>query len=136
MPALQDATHVLVQRSAQTEIDLDLTAVMLCDEMTQGAANRAAMLKLQEMYALEQKHCKMAMTVTSGLNLQLCIRDQELRQSNEQLLATLVSFGIIVFSPDPRSSHMKQSCLTDCGVGLAEVSIAQLSVCQGLFVCM
>ena len=103
VPGLQDATHVMVQRAAQLETDLDDTAAMLCDETTQGAVNNDAILKLQELCALEQKHCEMAMAAMSGLNLQLCTRDQELRhcneqlmelrKSNEQLLAALVSLS-------------------------------------------
>lgn len=84
----------MLQRAAQTEIDLDHTAAMLCDEMTQGAANNAAMLTLHELYELEQNHCKMAMAAVSSVNLQLYIRNQELRQSNEQLLTALVRFSI------------------------------------------
>lgn len=90
VPGLQDATHIMIQRAAQVEVDLDHTAAMLCDEMTQGAANSAAMLKVQGLYALEQKHFRMAMAALSDSNLHLCIRHQELRQSNEQLLAALV----------------------------------------------
>lgn len=86
----------MVQRSAQLEIDLDQTAAMLCDEMAQGAQNNAAMVKLQELYALEQKHCTLALTALSGLNIQCCTRTQEVHRCNEQLSAALVGFSGLI----------------------------------------
>lgn len=96
VPCLQGAAHIMVQRSAQLEADLDQTAAMLCDEMTQGAKNNAAMVKLQELYALEQKHCTLALTALSGLNIQCCTHNQEVRQCNEQLSAALVGFNVLL----------------------------------------
>ena len=88
---MEVATHGMVQRSAQMELDLDHTAAMLCDEMTQGAESNAAMIRLRELYVREQSHCRLAMAALSGLKIQLCIRDQELHQSKDQLSEALVS---------------------------------------------
>lgn len=85
----------MVQRSAQLEVDLDQIAAMLCDEMTQGAENNVAMVKLQELYALEHKHCTLALTALSGLNIQCCTRNQEVHQCNEQLSAALVGSSVL-----------------------------------------
>ena len=133
MPGLQDVTHVLVQRAVQMEVDLDHTAAMLCDAMTQGAADSAAMLELQGLYALEQKRFRMAVAALSGVNVHLCMRDQDLRQSNEQLFAALVRLrttsepNVGYLSGDGFVLSIGFSCLhplvgtlfADCNVGAA-----------------
>lgn len=89
---VQDATHVMVQRAAQLEVDFDQTAAMLCEEMTQRAECQTAVNKFQELYALEQKRCMMTMAALSGTKFQLYVQHQELHQSRDQLSAALVRF--------------------------------------------
>lgn len=115
------------------EVDLDHTAAMLCDAMTQGAADSAAMLELQGLYALEQKRFRMAVAALSGVNVHLCMRDQDLRQSNEQLFAALVRLrttsepNVGYLSGDGFVLSIGFSCLhplvgtlfADCNVGAA-----------------
>ncbi|KAL3156236.1 hypothetical protein ABBQ32_012513 [Trebouxia sp. C0010 RCD-2024] len=85
----QDATHIMVQRAAQLEIDFDQTAAMLCDEMAQRSERQTAVNKFQELYALEQKRCMMTMAALSGTKFQLYVQHQELHQSRDQLSAAL-----------------------------------------------
>ena len=88
---MQDGTHVMVQRAAQLEIDLDQTAAMLCDELDHSAERDATIAKLEAHKYFEQEHNRMAMATVSSLSYQLCAKDQALQSSNQQLGVTLVS---------------------------------------------
>ena len=91
LSAVQDATHILVQRAAQLEFDLDQTAAMLCNEMAQGLESQNAIARLQELSAYEQGQRQAAMAVASSYRYKLYIKKQELHHANEQLSAALVS---------------------------------------------
>jgi len=75
---LQDASHVIVQRSFQMEIDLDQTAVLLCQEMQEGADRNVTICQLQARLAWEQEHRILAMAAMSTLTAQVQLKDQEL----------------------------------------------------------
>lgn len=85
----QDATHIMVQRAAQLEFDLDQTAAMLCNEMAQGLESQNAIARLQELSAYEQGQRQAAMAVASSYRYKLYIKNQELHHANEQLSAAL-----------------------------------------------
>ncbi|KAL0029031.1 hypothetical protein WJX77_000568 [Trebouxia sp. C0004] len=74
----QDATHVIVQRSFQMEIDLDQTAVLLCQEMQAGAHRDVSICQLEACFAWEQEHRILAMAAIATLTAQLRLKDQEL----------------------------------------------------------
>ena len=60
------------------EIDLDQTAVLLCEEMQAIADRDVKICQLQARCAWEQEHCKLAMAALSTVNAQLQLKNQEL----------------------------------------------------------
>ena len=81
---LQDATHVMVQRSLQMESDLDETAALLCQEMQDTADRDVTIRQLQAQIATERKHHLLAMAAVSSLSVQVQMRDQELGAAADQ----------------------------------------------------
>ena len=77
---MQDASHVMVQRAAQVEIDLDQTAAMLCDEMQQSAKRNAVLQQLTAHLAWERENGRLATAA-------VCILDAELQQKARDLEA-------------------------------------------------
>lgn len=76
----QDASHVMVQRAAQVEIDLDQTAAMLCDEMQQTAKRNAVLQQLTAHLVWERENGRLATAA-------VCILDAELQQKARDLEA-------------------------------------------------
>ncbi len=60
------------------EIDLDQTALLLCQEMQAGADRDKTICQLQAHLAWEQEHRILAMAAMSTLTAQLRLKDQEL----------------------------------------------------------
>lgn len=127
----QDATHIMVQRAAQLEVDFDQTAAMLCDEMIQRADCQAAVKRFQELYALEQKHCTMTRAALSGTKFQLYVQHQELHQTRDQLstaLAKLKAAENLLAQhhlPCPRSSTAQHSTAMDAAIPGEQTHAAQ-----------
>lgn len=60
------------------EIDLDQTALLLCQEMQAGADRNVTICQLQAHLAWEREHHILAMAAMSTLTAQLRLKDQEL----------------------------------------------------------
>ncbi|KAL0040187.1 hypothetical protein WJX79_010596 [Trebouxia sp. C0005] len=86
----QDATHVIVQRAIQMEIDLDQTGILLCEEMQAGAERDAAICQLQACLAWAQEQRILAMASMSTLTAQLRLKDQQLSAQADEHSKTKV----------------------------------------------
>ena len=83
---MQDASHVIVQRASQVEVDLDQAAAMLCHEMQEGCERQAAIGQLAEQLVMQKKHSCMAMTAVSVLGAQLQQKASDLYIVNQELI--------------------------------------------------
>ena len=92
---LQDASHIMVQKSAQMEIDLDQTAALLCQEMQDTADRDAAMCQLKAQLAWERDQRIMAMAAIFTLNAQLQLKNHELGRAADMNIRLKVCFMLI-----------------------------------------
>lgn len=121
----QDATHVIVQRSSQMEIDLDQTAMLLCQEMQAEADRSMIVCQLQSCLAWEQEHRILAMAAMSTLIAQLRLKDQELlaqaddhsntKAQLERANWLLAKMGASTPEPDQRLKAVGTAVLADMG---------------------
>ena len=88
---VQEASHVMVQRAAQLEIDLDQTAAMLCHELEDAAERNTAMQQLNGHLAWERENSCMAMTGVSILYAELQQKACNLKTLQHELFITKVS---------------------------------------------
>ena len=109
---LQEVSHIIIQRSAGLDVDLDQVATMLCQELQDAAGRDALLSRLQTSVALERDLGNIAIAEVSMLNFQLQERTRELEAVNVKLCQTKVSlvlnFHSTVHQPESTSRH--RSC--------------------------
>lgn len=90
---LQDATHVMVDRAAQLESDLEQTALMLCQEMAAANSREQLLQQSRQQCAHQQSLNHRAMTEVANLRWQLQMQHQVLAMSQAELCKTGVRLG-------------------------------------------
>lgn len=103
---LQDATHVMVDRAAQLESDLEQTALMLCEEMAAASSREQLLQQSRQQCAHQQNLNFRAMTEVANLRWQLQMQHQVLAMSKAELCKTRVR-------RDATCVHRECVCLLD-----------------------
>ena len=82
----------MVQKAAQREVDLDLTAAMLRDELSGAGKRDAAVQQLAAHLTWERDNERMAVTALRMLYVNLHQKNLDLEIARQELLVTKVSF--------------------------------------------
>ena len=101
---LQDAFHVTVQRAAQTQVDLDQTSAMLCDEMQENARLDVSIHQVKGHLAWEREHGQLAMAAVRFLDAELRQRAYEVDTAKHELFITKVG------NATTRNAHVHLCC--------------------------
>ncbi len=115
----------MVQRSFQVEIDLDQTALLLCQEMQAGADRDVTICQLQAHLAWEREHRILAMAATSTLTAQLRLKDQELLAQADEHSNTKVQIP-------PFACSCNANKVNGCSVPVAQFSMSFNSSLDGI----
>ena len=80
----------MVQRAAQIEVDLDQTAVMLCDEMQVNTRLDVSIHQVKGHLAWEREHGQLAMAAVRILDAELRQKAFDLDSAQHELFITKV----------------------------------------------